>query len=87
MRAHLGIDPLPVIDDDRRSVGLEWKVRTAAPLITEAASKRKTRVWIEDFHGTFPQLDGPLPLSTMLLTVSLDGPTYRPNSGGSDAGL
>jgi len=21
--------------------------------------KRKTRVWIEDFHGTFPQLDGP----------------------------
>jgi hypothetical protein len=48
--------------------------------------KRKTRVWIEDFHGTFPQLDGPF----TSIDTAAEGVlrwAYRPNSGGSDAGL
>ncbi len=87
IRAHLGIDPLPVIDDDRRWVGLEWKVRTAAPLITEAASNGRHASGSRTSTAHFPSSTGRLPLSTLLLRVSLDGPTYRPNSGGSDAGL
>lgn len=77
IRAHLGIDPLPVIDDDRRSVGLEWKVRTAAPLITEAASNGRHVSGSRTSTAHFPSSTGRLPLSTLLLRVSLDGPTDR----------
>ena len=77
IRAHLGIDPLPVIDDDRRSVGLEWKVRTAAPLITEAASNGRHASGSRTSTAHFPSSTGRLPLSTLLLRVSLDGPTDR----------
>ncbi|GAG39950.1 unnamed protein product, partial [marine sediment metagenome] len=57
IREHLGVDSLAVVDDGTRSVGLEWKVRTASPLIAEAVSHGRRVYWIEDFHGTYPELD------------------------------
>jgi hypothetical protein len=57
IRNHLGIEELPVVDDGTRSVGLDWKVATAMPLIAEAASDRRSVYWIEDFHGTYPDID------------------------------
>jgi hypothetical protein len=57
IRAHLGIDKLPVVDDGTRSVGLDWKVRTAMPLIGEAAAEDREVYWIEDFHGVYPKIE------------------------------
>ena len=57
IRDHLGIDPLPVVDDGTRSVGLDWKVRTATPLIYEALTHDRTVYWIEDFHGIYPEFE------------------------------
>lgn len=57
IREHLGIDQLPVVDDGTRSVGLDWKVRTATPLIAGAVADGRRVSWIEDFHGTYPELD------------------------------
>ncbi|NOX23373.1 MAG: hypothetical protein GXP36_09820, partial [Actinobacteria bacterium] len=55
---HLGIDTLPVIDDATRAVGLEWKVTAARLLIEDALRKGRDVFWIEDFKGTFPDIDG-----------------------------
>ena len=57
IREHLGIDRLPVVDDGTRSVGLEWKVRTVTPLIAGAVADGRKVYWIEDFHGTYPELE------------------------------
>ena len=54
---NLGIDKLPVVDDGTRSVGLDWKVRTATPLVARARSQGRQVYWIEDFHGAYPQFD------------------------------
>lgn len=57
IREHLGIDQLPVVDDGTRSVGLDWKVRTATPIIAEAISEDRAVFWIEDFHSEYPKIE------------------------------
>jgi len=54
---HLGIGPLPLIDDGTNAVGLEWKVVTAAPVIEEALNAGRAIYWIEDFAGSYPEID------------------------------
>ena len=57
IREHLGITALPVVDDGTRAVGLEWKEAAAAPLIEDALPTGRAVYWIEDFAGTFPEID------------------------------
>ncbi len=54
---HLAIDPLPYIDDGTRSTGTAWKVSAAQPTIAAAQAQNRPTIWIEDFNGTFPDID------------------------------
>ncbi len=56
--AHLGIESLPFVDDGTRSAGVEWKAAAATPLIEAAQAEGRPVVWIEDFNGDFPHVDG-----------------------------
>lgn len=79
---YLGIDPLPVIDDGTRAVGLEWKAEAARPLVEAARHQGRCVYWIEDFDGTYPDTPGVTYIDTAgtgILTPS-DLPTpLRPN--------
>ena len=57
IREHLGVEPLQVIDDSTRAVGLDWKVATATPIVEEALTAGRAVYWIEDFAGVFPDTD------------------------------
>jgi hypothetical protein len=57
IKEHLGIEPLQVIDDGTRAVGLDWKVATVMPIVEEALAAGRTVYWIEDFAGIFPETD------------------------------
>jgi hypothetical protein len=56
--AHLGIGTLPFVDDGTRSAGVEWKAAAAVPTIEAAQTEGRPVVWIEDFNGDFPEVDG-----------------------------
>jgi hypothetical protein len=55
---HLGIDPLPVIDDGTDLRTVWWKEGAARRLVADAVASGRTVVWIEDFAGDIPELDG-----------------------------
>jgi hypothetical protein len=55
---HLGIEPLPVIDDGTQSTGVAWKAAAAKSLIEAARTDGRAVVWIEDFNGALPDIDG-----------------------------
>ena len=57
IREHLGIDPLPVIDDGTNDVGFEWKARAAADIVNLALTAGRKVFWIEDFRGAIPNID------------------------------
>ena len=57
IRDHLGIDRLPVVDDGTRSVGLDWKIRAATPLVAGAVADGRKVYWVEDFHGIYPEFE------------------------------
>ena len=54
---HLGIAPLPVIDDGG-SEGLAWKELEAWPLFAGARAAGRSVYWIEDFDGRQPRVPG-----------------------------
>jgi hypothetical protein len=56
--AHLGIGPLLVVDDGTLSAGTAWKAGAARPAINDALAAGRPVIWIEDFGGTFPDIDG-----------------------------
>jgi hypothetical protein len=58
IKEHLGIEPLSIVDDGTRAVGLDWKVSTAAPIVEEALAAGRVVCWIEDFAGILPGIDG-----------------------------
>ena len=55
---YLGIEPLPFIDDGTRSAGTAWKAGAAASTIEADQAEGRPVVWIEDFNGDFPDVDG-----------------------------
>jgi hypothetical protein len=57
IREHLGIEPLSIVDDGTRAVGLDWKVATATPIVEEGLADGREVYWIEDFAGTLPEID------------------------------
>lgn len=56
--AHLGIEPLPVIDDGTDVRTVWWKEEAARGLVAEAVASGRTVFWIEDFAGDVPGLEG-----------------------------
>lgn len=46
---HLGVGPFPVVDDC---------AATPRPLIEEALAQHRPIVWIQDFNGRMPDIDG-----------------------------
>ena len=51
---HLGIDPLPVVDDGTRSRFVDWKAAAAYELAESALAEGRRVLWIEDFYGQVP---------------------------------
>ena len=57
--SHLGIGPLPVIDDGSGRRSVDWKAAAALPLVTAALAEGRTVYWIEDFYGQLPTSELP----------------------------
>ncbi len=56
---HLGVGPFPVIDREGYDLsGLDWKIRNVRPLVERAQRRGRKVIWIEDFDGDLPDLDG-----------------------------
>lgn len=51
---HLGIGPLPVVDDGTDSRYVDWKAAAAYDLADEALRNGRRVLWIEDFYGDVP---------------------------------
>lgn len=56
---HLGIEPLPVVDDGTRDRHVSWKAAAAYPLAEKALADGRRVLWIEDFYGETPSADMP----------------------------
>jgi hypothetical protein len=55
---HLGVGPFPVVDDGADAPGVKWKAEAARPLVEAAVAAGRAVVWIEDFEGDVPDLEG-----------------------------
>lgn len=51
---HLGIDPLPVVDDGTNDRHVDWKAAAAYSLAESALAAGRRVVWIEDFGDRLP---------------------------------
>lgn len=51
---HLGIGPLPVVDDGTNDRRVDWKAAAAFSLVEQALDAGRRVVWIEDFYGRPP---------------------------------
>ena len=59
LAAHLGVGRFPAIDPDGDSrLGHEWKIEHVRPLAEAAIGQGRSVVWIEDFDGDLPDIDG-----------------------------
>lgn len=56
---HLGIGPLPVVDDGTRDRHVTWKAAAAYPLAEKALAAGRRVLWIEDFYGEPPSAEMP----------------------------
>jgi len=52
--AHLGVGPLPVVDDGSRSRFVDWKPAAAYEVAQKALNEGRQVCWIEDFWGDEP---------------------------------
>ena len=52
--AHLGVGPLPVVDDGTTSRYVDWKSAAAYELAQRALDEGRRVCWIEDFWGDEP---------------------------------
>lgn len=57
IREHLGIHPLPVVDDGTNDPGFSWKAEAATPIVEAALTSERDVFWIEDFRGSIPDID------------------------------
>ena len=65
LAAHLGVGPFPVIDPDGTDrIGHDWKTDHVRPLAEAALSEGRTVVWIEDFNGDLPEIEGVVYIDT-----------------------
>ena len=55
---HLGVAPLPVVDPDGDDAGTAWKTRIVAHMSRRFVESGRRVVWIEDFAGPLPQIEG-----------------------------
>lgn len=55
---HLGVGPFPAVDDGTEALGIEWKIEAAREMIEAALRAARPVVWIEDFNGALPDIDG-----------------------------
>ena len=69
---HLGIDPLPVVDDGTNIRYTDWKAAAAYDLIEEALNDGRRVLWCEDFWGTPPA--GEVPHGTEFLDTTENSP-------------
>ena len=59
LAAHLSVEAFPVIDPDgSENEGRDWKARHVRPLVEAAQEAGRSVVWIEDFNGDLPDLEG-----------------------------
>lgn len=65
---HLGIKPLPVIDDGTDERCTSWKAAAAYQLVDEALAAGRPVLWIEDFYGTLPSAE--MPAGTQFLDTT-----------------
>ena len=55
---HLGVGPFPFVDDGNGGRGNGWKIDAARPIIERALADERPVVWIGDFHGRLPDIEG-----------------------------
>ena len=56
---HLGVGPFPAIDPDGSDrSSRDWKLEKVRRLVEAALAQRRAVVWIEDFNGDLPDLEG-----------------------------
>lgn len=70
--AHLGIGPLPVVDDGTDDRCTDWKASAAYSLVEEAIASERPVLWIEDFYGLVPS--AVMPAGTQFLDTTKDVP-------------
>jgi hypothetical protein len=58
--AHLGIGPLPVVDDGTHVRATYWKAAAAYELAADVLAQGRRVIWIEDFYGLAPVDEMPI---------------------------
>jgi hypothetical protein len=56
---HLGVGPLPVVDDGTNDRYVGWKAAAARPMAEAALAVGRRVYWIEDFAGDMPRSEMP----------------------------
>lgn len=67
---HLGIEPLPVVDDGTSRRIVDWKAAAAYDLVASALAVGRRVLWIEDFYGN-PPIDE-MPVGTEYLDTAVN---------------
>ena len=59
LATHLSVEAFPVIDPNGgENEGHDWKAKHVRPLVEAAQEAGRAVVWIEDFNGDLPDLEG-----------------------------